>query len=249
MFDKLVVEDLHVSVGGKEILKGIDLVVEKGKVHALMGPNGAGKSTLGHVLMGNPKFEVTKGKITIDGKDISETAPHERARLGLFLSFQYPAEIAGVTMSNLLRTARNSIKDKKMDVLEFHKFMNEKMKKLNINPEFSKRYINQGFSGGEKKRAEILQMSVLEPKYAILDECDSGLDINSIKIVGEGIMKQRGPSLGVLIITHYYRILNFVVPDVVSIMIDGKIVQTGGKELAEKIERDGFDSFVLTKEI
>jgi len=248
MFDKLVIEDLHVSVEGKEILKGIDLTIEKGKVHALMGPNGAGKSTLGHVLMGNPKFEVTKGKITLDGKDISDMAPHERAKLGLFLSFQYPAEIAGVTMSNLLRTARNSIKDTKMDVMEFHKFMSEKMEKFGIDPEFSKRYINQGFSGGEKKRAEILQMSVLEPKYAILDECDSGLDINSIKIVGEGITKQRGPELGVLIITHYYRILNFVVPDVVSILVDGRIVKTGGKELAEQIEKEGFDSFVLTKE-
>ena len=242
--NKLVIEDLYVSVDGKEILKGINLKVEKGKIHALMGPNGAGKSTLGHVLMGNPKYEVTRGRILVDGVDIGEMGPDERAKLGLFLSFQYPPEIAGVTMSNFLRTARNSVKNTNLGVVEFHEFMKGKMSELGIDHSFSSRYINQGFSGGEKKRAEILQMAVLEPKYAVLDECDSGLDVNSIKIVGEGITKGKSPEMGVLIITHYIRILNYVVPDVVSVMIDGKIVETGGKELAHKIEREGFNAFL-----
>ena len=205
---KLEIKNLHVNVEGKEILKGINLEIEKGKVHALMGPNGAGKSTLGNVLMGNPRYEITKGNIMLDGEDITEAAPNERAKLGLFLSFQYPAEITGVTMSNFLRTARNAIKKENMSVIEFHKLLKEKMNELDMDTGFSKRYINQGFSGGEKKRAEILQMSILEPKFAILDECDSGTDVDALKIIANGVnvIKSR-TQVGVLLITHYDRIL------------------------------------------
>jgi len=242
--NKLVVENLYVNVEGKEILKGVSLEVEKGKVHVLMGPNGAGKSTLGNCLMGNPKYEIVKGNIMMNGENINYLSPTDRAKAGLFLSFQHPPEISGVTMNNFLRIARNSVKDSNLDVLEFHNFLKERMERLGIDPAFSQRYINQGFSGGEKKRSEILQMSVLEPSFAILDECDSGLDVNALKIVGEGIARSKGPELGILLITHYYRILNYVVPDVVSILIDGKIVATGGKELAQKVEREGFDSFL-----
>jgi Fe-S cluster assembly ATP-binding protein len=209
-----------------------------------MGPNGSGKSTLANVLMGDPKYEVTKGRILLDGEDITKLAPNERAKMGIFLSFQYPAEIAGVTVSNFLRTAWNSIKEEQLDVLSFHKKLKEKMEGLKMDESFRKRYINEGFSGGEKKRAEILQMSVLEPKFAILDETDSGLDIDSIKIVGEGVNNMKGPEMGILIITHYYRILNFITPDRVHILVNGKIVEEGGKELAEKIEKEGFDSYL-----
>ena len=241
---KLKIENLHVSIDEKEILKGIDLEIELGKVHALMGPNGSGKSTLANVLMGDPKYIITEGKITLDDKDITNSSPNERAKLGLFLSFQYPSEVTGVTMSNFLRTAYNSINNEKLDVLAFHKLIKEKMEELKIPPTFSKRYLNEGFSGGEKKRSEILQLSILQPKYAILDETDSGLDITSLKIVGEGINKMRNPNRGILIITHYNRILNYITPDKVHIMIDGKIMESGGKELAEKIEKEGFDSYL-----
>ncbi|MAG52839.1 MAG: Fe-S cluster assembly ATPase SufC [Nanoarchaeota archaeon] len=242
--NKLIVEDLHVSIDGEEILRGVNLEINLGKVHALMGPNGSGKSTLANVLMGNPKYEVTKGRILLDGEDITTLSPDERAKKGLFLSFQYPSEITGVTMSNFLRTAWNSIKDEKLDVIQFHAKLKEKMVELEMDESFRKRYINEGFSGGEKKRAEILQMSVLEPKYAILDETDSGLDINSIKIVGDGVNKMKKDDNGIFIITHYYRILNFIIPDKVHIMIDGKIVEEGGKELAEEIEKNGFDKYL-----
>ena len=245
---KLKVEDLHVNVNGKEILKGVDLEIDLGKVHALMGPNGSGKSTLANVLMGNPRYEVTKGRILLDNKDITELKADERAKKGLFLSFQYPSEISGVTMSNFLRTAYNSVKKNKLDVLGFHKLLKEKMKELKMDDNFSRRYINEGFSGGEKKRAEILQMSVLEPKFAILDETDSGLDVDSIKIVSEGVNKMKGPKMGILIITHYYRILNYITPDKVHILINGKIVEEGGKELAEEIEKNGFDKYLAKVE-
>ncbi len=238
----LIIKDLHVSVNGEEILKGVNLEVQKGTVHVLMGPNGSGKSTLANILMGNPKYVITKGKIILDEEDITDLAPNERAKKGLFLSFQYPSEITGVTMSNFLRTAYNSIKNEKLDVLTFHNKLKEKMKELHVDPSFSRRYVNEGYSGGEKKRAEILQMAVLEPNYAILDETDSGLDINSIKIVGEAVEKMRNPKRAILIITHYYRILHYITPNKASIMIDGKIVATGGKELAEEIEKSGFDS-------
>ena len=244
MIHKLTVENLHVRVGNEMILKGINLEIDLGKVHALMGPNGAGKSCLANTLMGNPKYVVEKGKIILDGEDITELPPDERAKRGLFLSFQYPSEITGVTMSNFLRTAYNSLKKEKKDAINFHKFLKEKMTALGMDPQFSKRYLNEGFSGGEKKRAEILQLSVLQPRYAILDETDSGLDIDSIKIVGDAVNKLLGPQIGVLIITHYYRILNYITPDAVSILIDGKIVKTGGKQLAEEIETTGFDSYL-----
>src|SRR3989344_4617023 len=201
-----------------------------------MGPNGSGKSTLANVLMGNPKYVITRGQILLDGEDLTQLKPHERAQRGLFLSFQYPAEITGVTMSNFLRLAYNATHEKKMDVLQFHRYLKEKMAELSMDDVFSKRYLNQGFSGGEKKRSEILQMAVLQPRYCILDETDSGLDINSIKIVGEGVNKMRNPERGILIITHYYRILNFISPDKVSIMKQGKIIQHGSKELALEIE-------------
>lgn len=241
---KLEIKNLHASINGEPILKGVTLDVELGKVHALMGPNGSGKSTLASVLMGSPKYEVTQGQIILDGENITESSPDQRAKLGLFLSFQYPAEITGVTLSNFLRTARNAVKDEKLDVLQFHKLLKEKMEELNIDSAFTKRYLNEGFSGGEKKRAEILQMSILEPKYSILDECDSGLDINSIKIVGEGVNKMRGPKKGILIITHYYRILKYLTPDFVHILVNGQIVESGGKELAENIEANGFDNYL-----
>src|SRR3990167_5487580 len=245
---KLQVKDLHAEIDGKEILKGVNLEVELGKVHALMGPNGSGKSTLANVLMGHPKYQVTKGKIFLDGEDITELKADERAKKGLFLSFQYPSEITGVTLTNFLRTAYNSIKKDKLSVIDFHKLLKKKMEELQMDPSFNKRYVNEGFSGGEKKRAEILQMSVLEPKYAILDECDSGLDVNSIKIVSEGVNKMKGPKMGILIITHYYRILNYITPDKVHILINGKIVEEGGKELAEKIEKEGFDNYLAKVE-
>src|SRR3989344_5952714 len=195
---KLVVKNMHVSVNGKKILKGINLEFEKGKVHVLMGPNGSGKSTLASVLMGDPRYQIDKGKIILDGEDITELPPDERAKRGLFLSFQYPSEITGVTMSNFLRTAYNSLKKEKKDAINFHKFLKEKMTALGMDPQFSKRYLNEGFSGGEKKRAEMLQLSVLQPRYAILDETDSGLDIDSIKIVGDAVNKLLGPQIGVL---------------------------------------------------
>ncbi len=243
---KLIVKDLHVSVDGKQILKGINLEVDLGKVHALMGPNGAGKSTLGHVLMGHPKYVIEKGSIMLDDEDITKLLPHERARRGLFLSFQYPSEIAGVTLSNFLRTAREAVSGKKISVVEFHTLLKEKMKKLQMDSSFSKRYVNEGFSGGEKKRAEILQLSVLEPKYAILDETDSGLDIDSLKIVAQGVQDLRS-QMGILIITHYYKILDVLTPDVVSVMVDGKIVETGGRALAAEIEKNGFKKYSIAE--
>ena len=245
---ELRIEDLHASIDGEEILKGINLKIKIGKVHALMGPNGSGKSTLANVLMGNPKYEVTSGKIFLDGEDITELSADERAKKGLFLSFQYPSEITGVTMSNFLRTAYNSVKKTNVNVLDFHRKLKDKMKELDIDSSFIKRYINEGFSGGEKKRAEILQMSVLEPKYAILDETDSGLDVQAIKIVGDNVTKMRNPERGILIITHYYRILNHITPDKVHVMINGEIVDEGGKELAEEIENNGFNKYMQKME-
>ena len=246
---KLVIKDLHVSVNGEQILKGINLEIDLGKVHVLMGPNGSGKSTLANALMGDPKYTIDKGKIILDGEDITESSPDKRAKKGLFLSFQYPSEITGVTMSNFLRTAYNSVKNANVNVVDFHKMLKEKMQELNIDATFSRRYVNEGFSGGEKKRAEILQLSILQPKYAILDETDSGLDVTSIKIVGNAVNKMRSLKNSFLIITHYYRILHYITPDVASIMIDGKIVKTGGKELAEEVEKNGFDSFLKEIEV
>ena len=244
---KLEIKNIHASINSQEILKGINLELKQGEVHALMGPNGSGKSTLANVLMGNPKYTVDNGSIILDGKDITSMQPDERARLGLFLSFQYPSEVSGVTLSSFLRTAYNSINKEKMDVLKFHTLLKQKMEELHIPQDMSKRHLNEGFSGGEKKRSEILQMAILQPRYCILDETDSGLDVSAIKIVGEGVNKMRNPSRGILIITHYYRILNYITPDKVSIMKDGKILKTGGKELAKQIEEQGFNEVLNAK--
>lgn len=237
----LEIRDLHVSVEGNEILKGISLDINKGEVNAIMGPNGSGKSTLAYTLMGHPKYKITSGRITLFGKDISKLKPHKRAQLGLFLSFQYPQEIPGVSVSNFLRTALNSLNGKDMPVLDFIKLLKEKMDFLNIDHSFMSRYVNEGFSGGEKKRTEILQLAVLQPKIAILDETDSGLDIDALKTVAKGVNKLISPELGVLLITHYQRILNYITPDKVLVMIDGKIVKSGGKELALQLEEKGYD--------
>ncbi|MBS3151381.1 Fe-S cluster assembly ATPase SufC [Candidatus Woesearchaeota archaeon] len=242
---ELRIKDLHVSVEEKEILRGVNLKIELGKVHALMGPNGAGKSCLANTLMGNPKYIITEGKIFLDGEDITGLAADERAKLGLFLSFQYPSEITGVTMSNFLRTAYNSVKKANVNVLDFHRKLKDRMKELDMDPNFSKRYINEGFSGGEKKRAEILQMVVLEPKYAILDETDSGTDVDALKIIASGINKAKEKTnMGILIITHYNRILQYIDVDKVTIMMNGKIVKEGGEELAQEIEAEGYGKYL-----
>lgn len=238
----LKIENLHISREGKEIVKGISLEVKPGEVHALMGPNGSGKSTLANALMGHPKYRITSGKIFVDEKDITELPPNERAKTGLFLSMQYPPEIPGVTLSSFLRTAVNALRDTKLTVLAFHKLLKEKMAELKMDPAFSRRHLNEGFSGGEKKRAEILQMTLLEPKYAVLDETDSGLDVDALKVVTDGINTLRGPGLGILLITHYTRILKYVTPDKVHVLKDGKIVKVGGQELADLIENEGFDN-------
>lgn len=246
---KLQIKNLYVNVNGKEILKGVNLNIDLGKVHALMGPNGSGKSTLANVLMGNPKYVVTKGKILLDKEDITELSADERAKKGLFLSFQYPAEITGVTMSNFLRTAYNSIKEKKLDVVEFHSLLKKKMGELKMDSNFSRRYVNEGFSGGEKKKAEILQMSVLEPKFAILDETDSGTDVDALKIIANGINQtKKKNNMGILLITHYNRILQYLDVDKVTVMINGKITKDGGKELAEEIESEGYEKYLVKME-
>lgn len=237
----LEVKDLKVKIEDKEILKGISLEVDKGKVVALMGPNGSGKSTLAYALMGHPRYEITSGKILLNGEDVTKAKPDERARKGLFLSFQYPQEISGVSVSNFLRTALNAKNEKKISVMDFHKILQEKMKLLKIDKSFALRYLNEGFSGGEKKRMEILQMAVLQPKIGILDETDSGLDIDALRTVAEGINDLKGHELGILLITHYQRILNYITPDKVHIVMDGKIVKSGGKELALEVEEKGYE--------
>ena len=243
----LDIQDLHVEVEEKQILKGVNLSVQQGEIHALMGPNGAGKSTFANALMGHPSFDVTQGKILFRGQEITDLAPDERARMGLFLAFQYPVAIPGVSVANFLRMAINARRkvedeeDKGISVPEFRTLLKEKMDNLKISHEFAGRYLNEGFSGGEKKRAEILQLATLEPHIAILDETDSGLDIDALKIVAGGVNALAGDDLGVLIITHYQRILNYIKPDHVHIMLDGRIVQTGGPELAEQLEEMGYD--------
>ncbi len=242
---KLEIKDLVVQVEGKDILKGVSLTIEKGQVHVLMGPNGSGKSTLANTLMGHPAYEVVSGSLLLDGEDITDLDPDKRARLGLFLSFQYPKEIEGVTLANFLRTAYNSLhEDNPKSMVEFHKYLKEQMALLHIDSAFSRRYLNKGFSGGEKKRAEILQMKVLDPKYMVLDETDSGLDVDALRVVSEGINTMRGPEKGLLLITHYQRILDYVTPDVISILKDGEIVKTGDASLARKIEEQGFDKVI-----
>ncbi|MDP7115570.1 MAG: Fe-S cluster assembly ATPase SufC [Candidatus Woesearchaeota archaeon] len=238
----LEIKDLHVKVEEKEILKGLTMSIELGKINALMGPNGSGKSTLAHVLMGNPKFEVSSGKILYNGKDITSLSTDERAKKGLFLSFQYPHEVSGITISNFLRTAINAgrEKDDKIKVMDFKKLLDEKMDSLKMDKSMARRYLNEGFSGGEKKRAEILQMVVLDPKLAILDETDSGLDIDALKAVAEGVNAFMTPEKCILIITHYKRILEFIKPDKLFILIDGKIALEGGGELVDQLEEKGY---------
>lgn len=254
---KLEIQNLSVEVDGKEILRDINLELNLGETIALMGPNGSGKSTLANTLMGNPKYKIISGKIILNKEDITNAKVNERARKGLFMSFQYPREISGLTLSTFLRTALNSklkSENKKiLDVVEFHKLLKQKMNDLGIDSKFANRSLNEGFSGGEKKRCEILQLSLLEPKYAILDETDSGLDVDALKIIAKGInqikqnMKKEEKEMGILIITHYNKILEYIVPDKVVLMKNGKIDKTGGKELAKEIEEWGFENDFLVK--
>jgi Fe-S cluster assembly ATP-binding protein len=236
----LEVRGLRASVEGKEILKGIDLTVRQGETHALMGPNGSGKSTLANVIMGRPGYEVTGGGVLFKGEDITGLTPDERARRGLFLAMQYPVEVPGVSVVNFLRTAYKSVKGDEIGALAFRKHMKEKMAMLGVDDAMVNRYVNQGFSGGEKKRNEILQLAVLEPEIAILDETDSGLDIDSLKQVATGVAQLVGPTLGVLLVTHYQRILNYIVPDFVHVLAGGRIAKSGGKELALELEERGY---------
>ena len=244
---ELVIKDLHVSIENKEILKGVDLTVKQGEVHAIMGPNGTGKSTLAYTLMGHPSYIVTGGEVWFKGQNLLEKAADERSRMGLFLAFQYPVAIPGVTVANFLRSAINSRRrvanseDKGMPIPEFRKMLKEKMELLKMDPAVAGRYLNDGFSGGEKKRAEILQMAVLKPEIAILDETDSGLDIDALRIVSEGVNALAGPELGVLVITHYQRLLNYIKPHFVHIMLGGRIVESGGPDLAQHLEEQGYD--------
>lgn len=237
---ELTIDNLHVCVNDKEIIKGVNLSIPLGKVVALMGPNGSGKSTLASAIMGHPKYKVVSGRILLDGKDITSMPPDERAKRGIFLSFQYPKEIAGVTLGNFLRAALNVRRSSPISVVDFHKLLKEKMDALGMDASFRKRSLNEGFSGGEKKRCEILQMAMLEPRYAILDETDSGLDVDALRTVADGIRKMRGPDRGILVITHYNRILEYLTPDIVYVMSDGGIVRSGGAELAKEIEEKGF---------
>ncbi len=237
----LEIEGLTATVEGKEILKGIDLVVKQGESHAMMGPNGSGKSTLANVLMGRPGYVATGGTVRFKGEEILKLTPDQRAKRGLFLAFQYPTEVPGVSVVNFLRTAYTSIKGEQVSALAFRKHMKEKMNLLGVEDAMVNRYVNQGFSGGEKKKNEILQLAVLEPEIAILDETDSGLDIDSLKAVAEGVARLIGPDLGVLLITHYQRILNYITPDHVHVMMDGRIVKSGGKELAHELEQKGYE--------
>jgi Fe-S cluster assembly ATP-binding protein len=244
---ELNIRDLHVSVEGKPILKGVNLTVNQGEVHALMGPNGTGKSTLAYTLMGHPNFEVNKGEAWFKGQNIIELNPDERSHLGLFLAFQYPVSIPGVSMANFLRTAINAQRkandpeDKGIPIPEFRQMLKERMDLLEMDHSFAGRYLNEGFSGGEKKRAEVLQMATLKPEIALMDETDSGLDIDALRIVAEGVNALKSPDFGVLVITHYQRILNYIKPDYVHIMLDGQVAETGGAELALQLEEQGYD--------
>ncbi|HEX9780737.1 MAG TPA: Fe-S cluster assembly ATPase SufC [bacterium] len=239
----LEVQDLHVSVEGKPILKGVTLTVRAGEVHAIMGPNGSGKSTLSFCLLGHPKYAVTGGRVRFKGQEIQTLSPNERAVAGLFLAFQYPTPIPGVTIANFLRAALRGVRGEDVPVREFRQLVKTQLKALGIPDAFMTRYVNDGFSGGEKKRLEILQMAVLAPSMAVLDETDSGLDIDALKTVAEGINSQRGPERGILLITHYQRILNYIQPDVVHVMVQGRIVRSGGPELAQALEARGYEEF------
>jgi Fe-S cluster assembly ATP-binding protein len=236
-----VIEDLHVSIEGKEILKGVNLSINRGEVHALMGPNGSGKSTLANALMGHPRYEVTGGRVIFKGEDILGLRPDQRARKGLFLAFQYPTAIPGVTMVNFLRASLKAVRGSDVPVREFRAILKETMDLLKVDESFARRYVNDGFSGGEKKRAEVLQLGILRPEMAVLDETDSGLDIDALRTVAEGVSALMGPSMGVLLITHYQRILNYIKPDFVHVLYAGRIVKSGGRELAEELEAKGYE--------
>jgi len=243
----LEIDNLHASVEGQEILRGLNLTLDPGKIHAIMGPNGSGKSTLAHVLTGRDGYEVTAGEARFNGRNILEMEPEERAAVGLFLAFQYPVEIPGVTMTTFLKEAVNSLRkargEQELDALQFTKHLRQRCKDLGVPEEMLRRSVNTGFSGGEKKRAEVLQMAALEPTLAVLDETDSGLDIDALKAVADGVNSLRGPERSMLVITHYQRLLTYIVPDVVHVMIKGQIVETGGPELAERLESEGYKRY------
>ncbi|MEW6281089.1 MAG: Fe-S cluster assembly ATPase SufC [Candidatus Eremiobacterota bacterium] len=243
----LQIEDLHVAVEGKPILQGVSLTVRQGEIHALMGPNGSGKSTLSNALMGHPNYAVTGGRILFEGEDISELEPDERAKLGIFLAFQYPTSIPGVTLANFLQASLKAVRGAdNVKPLEFRKELIARMNELGINTDFAKRYVNEGFSGGEKKRCEILQMALLKPRLAVLDETDSGLDIDALRIVADGVNRLTTPEMGVLVITHYQRLLNHIKPHHVHVLVNGRIVQSGGPELALELEARGYDELLKT---
>ena len=248
MDNLLEIRDLHAGIDGKEILKGVNLTIRHGEVHAVMGPNGAGKSTLSAVLAGRPDFKVTSGSIVYEGKDLLAMSPEERSRAGIFLSFQSPVEIPGVSITNFLKAAvscrRKALGLEELSAGQFLKLLKEKMALVGMKPEFAKREVNVGFSGGEKKRNEIFQMAMLEPTFSILDETDSGLDVDALKIVAEGVNALRTPQSASIVITHYQRLLELIVPDVVHVLKDGRIIRTGGRELVEQIENSGYDSIV-----
>jgi Fe-S cluster assembly ATP-binding protein len=250
----LSIRNLHASIDGAEILRGVDLDLDRGSVHAIMGPNGSGKSTLAHVLMGHPAYEVTEGTVTFKGTDVLDLEPDERSRLGIFLAFQYPSAIPGVTVANFLRMAVNAHRrsddgeQNPIRIPEFRKLLQENMEMLKIDRSMTSRYLNDGFSGGEKKRVEILQMALLKPSLAIMDETDSGLDIDALRIVSDGVNQLAGPEMGVLVITHYSRLLRYITPDVIHVLVDGRIVRTGGAELADELERDGYAPYGIDEE-
>ena len=239
-----LIEDLHVSVEGKEILRGVNLTVQQGEIHALMGPNGSGKSTLANTLMGHPKYQVTKGRALFQGEDILSLTPDERARKGLFLAFQYPVAIPGVSLGNFLRAATRAVHGPSMTAGAFRKELMSKMQLLKMDPSFAARYVNDGLSGGEKKRAEVLQMALLQPKIAVMDETDSGLDIDALRTVAESVNAIHTPEMGVVVITHYQRLLNYIKPEFVHVLVAGRIVKSGGSELVDQLEAEGYDPII-----
>jgi Fe-S cluster assembly ATP-binding protein len=246
MMAELEIKGLTVEVEGQEILHGLDLSLPKGETHALMGPNGSGKSTLAYAIAGHPAYKITGGSVLVKGEDITEMAPDARAQLGLFLAMQYPTEIPGVSLTNFLRTSVNAVRREEVPVRQFMSDLRKQFELLSMDEAFMQRNVNEGFSGGEKKRFEILQMAMLKPEIAVLDETDSGLDIDALRVVSDGVNQLRGPDLGVLIITHYTRILNYITPDRVHVMFRGRIVESGGPELADRLEAEGYENLAQT---